>query len=162
MAPRYPTDVRREDLPLPNRQLMDSLAELMQSRQINGSDVARMSGLHRDNISRWARGSSFPTLDLLEKLARGLRVQLLDLVPCLSDESVKDELMSRKPRGRTGVATATHSPVLAIETSVEDPGMAWLRVNRLLPRSVARQIFQLIEDSDEAARNATADRAASG
>lgn len=158
MAWKYPTDIDIKKLPLPNRQLMEALANVISQRGMNRSDVARASGLTRDNISRWARGTSFPTLDMLEKLARGLRVEPSDLVPCIfNGEYTEEPLLSRKPRGQS----LQNAPALSIQTSEDDPLKAWLRINQLVSIETALAVVKLIRDA-EAAENDTTNRAASG
>ena len=146
---------------LPHKQLKDNLAEVAQKLRLrNFSEIALRSGLKRDNIWRYMNGTSFPTMDNLEKLARGLRVEASDLVPCLFDGTYdKDAIMTRKPRGKTNATTITTAP-LAVYQSETDPTKAHLLVDMLVPWATAAEIMRLLKESEAA--DAAADRAASG
>lgn len=146
-----------DDIPLPNRQLRDNLAQVMIDRQLSGSEVARRSGLTRDNISRYQRGESFPMRPQLEKLARGLRLASADLVPCLfNGDFGEDPTLARKKT--TG---GPPSPTFSIQASDDDPNMAWLRISRLVRIDTALAVMRLIKDAEES-DNVAANRAASG
>ena len=55
------------------------LVQLRQSRQLSQQQLAQRVGMAPSQLNRYERGVSRPALKTLEKLARGLRVQVRDL-----------------------------------------------------------------------------------
>lgn len=56
------------------------IVELRRRRGMTQDDVAAKAGIHRISLVRIERGVKKPTLETLDKIARALRVTLVDLV----------------------------------------------------------------------------------
>jgi transcriptional regulator with XRE-family HTH domain len=95
------------------------------------SELARQSGLPRDSISVYVRGKSLPTPSSLKTLA-----EALDVSP--------EELLPNHVEG----AIDADTPSLEMRVSPNAPGVAWLRINRLVTTRVAVRIMDLLETDD--------------
>lgn len=63
------------------RKLGRKVQALRQEQALSQEELADRAGLHRTYVSGVERGVRNPTLTVLEKLALGLGVRLLDLMP---------------------------------------------------------------------------------
>lgn len=105
---------------------------LMLAKDWNQSDLAREAELGRDSISTYVNGRTFPTPRALRKLAKALGVEESELLPNGMMKALDDE-----------------HPAIELKQAAGHPGMAWLRINRAVPFSVAAQIIALINEADE-------------
>ncbi len=105
------------------------LVDRLNRERWNGAELARRSGLGRDAISRYIRGTAIPYRSSLEKIAAALNCQPDDLIP-----------------------PAAHNPTKTIlpETDMQsaEPGMAWVRVNKKLPWELALKIMKLANSTE--------------
>ena len=58
----------------------DTLQKLRARRRLTQAVLAERAGVHRVTIARLETGARGPGLDVLEKLAKALRVRLTDLL----------------------------------------------------------------------------------
>jgi transcriptional regulator with XRE-family HTH domain len=109
------------------------------------SDAAREASkrgepaVTRDDISRYVRGISLPTEGKLKKLAHVLDMTPEELLPNFVASAIDDD-----------------HPAFEMKVSPSNPGIAWLRVNRLVFTKTAVAVATLLENDN------AADRAASG
>lgn len=68
--------------------------------------LAQLIGVATNTISRWETGTYQPTLDDLERLARGLRVSILAFFPKPDKVDDKDEKVDALLRAARGLGTA--------------------------------------------------------
>jgi transcriptional regulator with XRE-family HTH domain len=106
----------------------------MSDKNLIQADLARLTGLSRNNISTYIRGASFPTRESLVKLAKAL--------DCSTDELL--------PNFRQGAIQNEQQPDISMQASVADPGRSWLVINRLVSTSAAIQILKIIDDDRRA------------
>jgi len=97
------------------------------NRGWNQSEMARQSGLRRDAISTYVRGTVLPSPSALQKLANALGVQPTDLLPNAAMSAIESD----------------HSS-LSMKVSSGAPNTAWLHVNRLVTVETAAQVIQLV------------------
>ncbi len=57
----------------------NNIAKLRREQSISQAELAFRCGVHRTYIGALERGEKSPTLNTIEKLAKGLNVQLIDL-----------------------------------------------------------------------------------
>lgn len=57
-----------------------NLKRLMQSRQMNGDELAAALGITRRAVAEWTRGKGLPRLDRLDDIAKALDTNFIDLV----------------------------------------------------------------------------------
>ena len=60
-------------------QFGSQIAELRKQLNISQEELAERCGVHRTYIGSIERGEKSPTLNTIEKFARGLNVELIDL-----------------------------------------------------------------------------------
>jgi transcriptional regulator with XRE-family HTH domain len=111
----------------------ERLHKLAMSRGLNQSDLARATGLTRDNISTYILGKSLPTAANLKALADFFQMSVEELLPNRVEEKIEAAPTS-----------------FEIKTSATSPNKAWLRVNRLVRLSTAVKIAELIEAEERA------------
>ena len=56
------------------------LDEIMYKRNLSARQVSILTGLSKSTIHRIANGDVSPTADALEKLAKGLKIRITDLI----------------------------------------------------------------------------------
>ena len=116
------------------------LQQLLDERSWNQSDLVRAvkaktgEVIGRDAISTYINGRSFPTPKSLTLLCKALGLTREELFP--------NAVMQ---------ATDNEHPALELRQAQGHPGMAWLRLNRMLPFQVAAQIVALLDEADRAA-----------
>lgn len=106
---------------------------LMVSKGWNQSELARQAGLPRDSISTYIRAKVMPTAQSVRGLAKALGVTPEELMPNHVESAIEED-----------------TPSLEMRVSVNAPGKAWLRVNRLVPLSTAAKVIALIDAADDA------------
>jgi transcriptional regulator with XRE-family HTH domain len=99
------------------------------------SELARRSGLPRDSISTYVRGAVFPSELSLDKLAKALGVKAEELLPNKLENTI----------------SRSQHPSFEMKASETEPGLVWLRVDRLVKFASAVQIANIL-DNDDAAR----------
>lgn len=97
------------------------------------AELARQSGMARNNVSTYIRGAKMPTRESAEKLARALGVHVNELVPSAATGEL-DEVISGPAFAMTEVA----------------PGVVMLRINRRARLATAVQIADLLQRDDVA------------
>lgn len=107
------------------------LYALMLSKGWTQSELARQADLPRDSVSTYVRGKSLPTPVSLEKLASALGVEPAELMPNHVESAIDNDM-----------------PALEMKVSPNQPGVAWLRVNRLVTTQTALKIMTLLEDDN--------------
>lgn len=113
---------------------------LMQAKGWNQSDLARHAGLPRDAVSVYIRGKSLPTPPNLKALAAAFNIDPTELLPNHIENAIDAD-----------------TPSLEIKVSVSAPGMAWLRVNRLVTMGAAIKIADILENDRVLDRNGSSD-----
>lgn len=107
------------------------LYKLMASKGWTQSELARKSGLERAAISTYMRAKSLPTPSKLAALAAAFGVEPEILLPNHLEAAINED-----------------APSFEMKVSVSAPGMAWVRVNRLLSVNTAVKIASLLEADD--------------
>lgn len=107
------------------------LYTLMLSKGWTQSELARQADLPRDSVSTYVRGKSLPTPVSLEKLAAALGVEPAELMPNHVESAIDSDM-----------------PALEMKVSPNQPGVAWLRVNRLVTTQTALKIMTLLEEDN--------------
>lgn len=107
------------------------LYTLMLSKGWTQSELARQADLPRDSVSTYVRGKSLPTPVSLEKLATALGVEPAELMPNHVESAIDNDM-----------------PALEMKVSPNQPGVAWLRVNRLVTTQTALKIMTLLEEDN--------------
>jgi transcriptional regulator with XRE-family HTH domain len=103
---------------------------LLLERGWNQSDLARKTGVGRDAISTYVRGRSFPSPQVLQKMAGVFGFTPDDLLPNSLEAAIDRDV-----------------PALEIREAVGHPGMAWLRVNRRVTTQQALRVMQILQES---------------
>lgn len=109
------------------------LSKLMLDRGWNQSELARRAGLGRDAISTYVRGRSLPEPKSLKALSDALSISTDALFP-------NSVMMAMD---------ADTSPRMEIKEAAGHPGMAFIRVNRMLSIPTIAKIFSLIMEDDQ-------------
>lgn len=122
------------------RDLAQGLRRELERRGLSQAQLARAVGTHRDNISGYCAGQSFPRAPLLERIARALDCRVEDLVPSLA-----------RPRGAAGAA-----PQGGLSAALEPDGTTLVRIETRVPVAVAAQVLALLAPHAGAAGAATA------
>src|SRR6185295_1530438 len=91
------------------------LHKLMLEKGMHHAELARRADLPRNNISTYINGRSYPTEQSLNKLAKALGVRPDELLPNRAEMAIRGEQM----------------PDLSMKSSIADPGLSWLVINRL-------------------------------
>lgn len=102
---------------------------LMVRKGWHQSELARQSGLPRDSISVYVRGRSLPTPTSLTQLADALGVKPEELLPNHVESAIDAD-----------------NPAMEFRVSPNAPGVAWLRVNRLVTTTTALKIMEMLND----------------
>lgn len=108
------------------------LFQMMMSRSMSQSDLARAAEMGRDSISTYVNGKTFPTPLALKKLADALGVE-------------QDELL---PNGLMAAMEDEH-PAVELRQAAGHPDKAWVRVNRSMSFATAAKIISLIDEEDK-------------
>lgn len=103
------------------------LANFLDRKNWNQSDLARHANLPRDSISTYVRGKVLPTPKSLRAMADALGTTPTDLLPNAAENAIDADV-----------------PSIEMRVSVSAPGTAWLRVNRMLTVETAAQIISLV------------------
>lgn len=106
------------------------LAEKLESKGWNQSDLARHAGMGRNNVSTWVNGGSYPSRPNLLKIAKALGMTPDELLPNHTELAIRGEV----------------NPDLSMRASIGDPSRSWLTVNRLVSTSLAAKIMVLLEN----------------
>lgn len=109
------------------------LYRLMINKRWTQSELARKADMSRDNISRFVRGTSLPTPQSLEKLAKALGVNEEELFPNQIESAIDAD-----------------NPSFEFKESPGMPGVAWIRVNRLVTIATALKIADLLSNDNAA------------
>lgn len=64
-----------------NKKFGKKLSLLRRDQSLSQEDLAYKCGLHRTYIGALERGEKSPTLKTIEKIAAGLNIELLNLIP---------------------------------------------------------------------------------
>jgi transcriptional regulator with XRE-family HTH domain len=104
------------------------LYQLMVGKGWHQSELARQSGLARDNVSRYTTGKSMPSPLALRALARALDVKPEDIMPNYIESAIDED-----------------APALDIKVSTNSPTKAWLRVNQLVSTDTAVKVAQILQ-----------------
>lgn len=119
-------------MPVPKSQSRSDFArrlyKLMVSKGWRQSELARRANLPRDSISTYMRAKVLPTSESLRKLAAALGVETTDILPNYIERAVDVD-----------------APMVEMKVSPNEPNKAWLRVNQLVPLSVAAEIIVLLQ-----------------
>lgn len=107
------------------------LYRLMLERGWNQSELARNSGLTRDAISTYMTGKSLPTNQSVIQLAQALGVEPIEILPNIVENAIEQDI-----------------PSLELRVSNNEPGKAWLRINRLVTMPAATAIVDILNKDD--------------
>lgn len=112
------------------------LYKLMMSRGWNQSELARRAGLNRDAISTYVRGSSMPTPQSLNALAKAFGITPDDLLPNYTMSAIERD-----------------NPAFEMKASTSDPTRVYLKVNRLVTMATAVKIAELLQNDESTDRD---------
>ena len=113
---------------------------LLEQKGMSQSDLARLIwgttttrqghtvAKNRDRIAVWIKGTAFPTQGNLKKVAAAIGVEIADLAP----EYLSD-----------AIGKQSH-PLYSVTKSQGDGDKVFLRVNKLVPETIAAQIIALL------------------
>lgn len=104
------------------------LYRLMTEKGWRQSELGRRAGLPRDSISTYMRAKTLPTKESVKKLAKALGVEPLDILPNFVESAIDADM-----------------PMMEMKVSNNMPSKAWLRVNQLVPTSVASEIIAILQ-----------------
>lgn len=107
------------------------LYTLMNAKGWHQSELARRANLNRDAISTYVRGKTLPTPANLNALAAAFDIAPEELLPNHVESAIDDD-----------------TPAFEMKVSTNAPGMAWLRVNRLVSTATAVKIAELLQHDD--------------
>lgn len=142
-----PTDTQTPTVLLPKHMTKKEFGRrvynLMMARGWNQSELGRQADLPRDSISTYIRGKTLPTPQKLEALAKALNVKPEELLPNHTESAIDEE-----------------NPAFEMKVSGSAPGMAWIRVNRLVSMATAIKIADLLEHDRVLDRSGSSDAAA--
>lgn len=102
------------------------LRHLLADRNMSQSDLAEAAKIGRNGVSTYVTGKMFPKPATLQKIADTLGVDILELAP------------------GGGVA----EPTWELRNVPDQPGQAWLTVNRSLSMDTAIAIVALLQEED--------------
>jgi transcriptional regulator with XRE-family HTH domain len=114
------------------------LARVLEERHMSQSDLVRAieaktgEKMGRDAISTYVNGRSFPTPKSLGLLCETLGMTRDELLPNASIQAINDE-----------------HPALELRAAAGHPGMAWVRINRLMTFETATKIVTLVNEEDK-------------
>lgn len=94
----------------------------------NQAEIARQSGLSPDNISAYMRAMRLPTPQSLQRLGDALGVPPESLLGNQIERAFDHDA----------------APPFEIKTNAANPDVAWLRVNRMVPLTVALKIAEIL------------------
>ncbi|RAZ86505.1 helix-turn-helix domain-containing protein [Cereibacter johrii] len=117
----------RTHAPLTRDQFGRHLSGLMLARGWRQADLAKAAGLSRDRVSCYVRGTAYPDEVNLQKLSQALGVDL--------------EAFRGPAPPRTGADEFCN-----LRVSRENPGRAWLRIDREVTTATALEILRLLTD----------------
>lgn len=126
-----PTPARLMPKHLTKQEFGKRLYALMLGKGWTQSELARRSGVSRDNVSTYIRGVSLPTPLKLQALADAFELPPEELLPNLKEHAIDHD-----------------NPSFEMKASVSAPGQVWLRVNRLVSMSTAVKIAELLENDN--------------
>jgi transcriptional regulator with XRE-family HTH domain len=122
-----PTDPDLRPKHLTKQEFGKRLYRLMISKGWHQSELARRADVARDSVSTYVRGVSLPDPSNLEKLARALGVDPVDLLPNHMEAAIDNDV-----------------PSLEMKVSGNDPRVAWLRINRLVSTATCVKVVELL------------------
>jgi transcriptional regulator with XRE-family HTH domain len=126
---------------LTKQQFGAKLYRLMVSRGWNQSELARRAGLQRDSISTYVNGRSFPTPLSLQGLARAFEMTPEQLLPNYAHRAIQAD-------------SDITDMYVDMKVSPSDPKRALLRINQMVPRSLAVKILSMLETDDAVSNGA--------
>lgn len=112
---------------LSKQQFAQRLYELMESKDWHQSDLARASGLARNNISTYMNARSLPEPKSLRALARVFKVKPEELLPNYMANAVERDL-----------------PEFEIKSIAGDVENVWLRVDRMVSKTTAYRVMEIL------------------
>jgi transcriptional regulator with XRE-family HTH domain len=104
------------------------LYALMIAKGLRQADLARITGLSRNNISTYVNGKCFPSPLTLKLLATALGTEPEKILPNITKHALGSE----------------RHPGFSLQSSPADPDKGWLTVNMLVPMDVGAKISQLL------------------
>jgi transcriptional regulator with XRE-family HTH domain len=104
--------------------------EYILERGWNNSDMARASGLSRDDIHRYVKGISFPSETKLRALAKTMKMEPEELLPNFVPSLPSSEL----------------SPASLV---TRPDGVTWLTVNKSVSPQVGTAVMNLLYEDDK-------------
>lgn len=107
------------------------LQTLLVAKGWHNAKLAKRAGFGRNSITSYLKGYNYPSRINLEKMAKALGVKAEELLPNITKEAIADEEL----------------PDLSLKSSIAEPGMSWLIVNRHVPTAVGAQIVTLLEQA---------------
>jgi transcriptional regulator with XRE-family HTH domain len=117
---------------------------LMINKGWNQSELARQADIARDDVSRYIRGVSIPTELKLVSLAKALDTTAAELLP----GAAHGGSMATRPDTTPLVA-------FSMQTSPDDPAIAWLTVNRFVKIQTGLEIAKLLQNDNTPDRRAS-------
>src|SRR5206468_11690064 len=97
------------------------------------SDLAREAGLGRDSISQYVNGKSLPDSGNAQKLADAFGIDVQKVYP---------------PRFMRA-SNQSQTPSIQLTQASDDPGKAWLYINKALSYATAAEIIALLKDEGD-------------
>lgn len=127
-GPMMPKDLRKQEF-------ARRLYQLMLKQNWRQSDLARAARLGRDSVSGYIRGRNLPDPKSAKALADAFGISIEELWQGNVERAIDSEM-----------------PSLEIKMAAGQTGRAWVRLNCMLPFSVAAKIAALIDEVNEAER----------
>lgn len=103
--------------------------QLMMKKNMNQSELSRLSGLGRDSISQYVRGRNAPNPSSLRKLAKALGVAPEDLLPNYSEQAALKDV-----------------PTFQIQQVGGDSKQVWLHVNQKISSDQALRVMAILNE----------------
>jgi len=103
--------------------------QLMMKKNMNQSELSRLSGLGRDSISQYVRGRNAPNPASLRKLAKALGVAPEDLLPNYSEQAALKDV-----------------PTFQIQQVGGDSKAVWLHVNQKISSDQALRVMIILNE----------------
>lgn len=122
-----PTDEASRPKHLTKQEFARRLYKKMVAKGWHQSELARQAGVTRDAVSTYVRGVCMPDPINAQKLADALGVPISELLPNQIEMAI-----DRDP------------PAIEMKVSASNPGLAWLRINRLVQTSTAMEVVNLL------------------
>lgn len=122
----------------------EKLLSLLNDHSMSQSDLERLTGIKRDAISRYVRGTSWPEQHTMKLLANAFNVLPRDLVPGMSE--VTESMVSKSPAERQ---TAHTGSSLGFSMQMLPNGMFKVFLNTEMLAQDAMAVAAVVTNADK-------------